>query len=150
MSRPAEAQTSATIANLHTGQIVVTSQGQTGTSQAWVQQAPEEVRAGVVENLSRWLKEKMTRRLLADRAQLLATQETAKLKVLEVDARLTKIENQIQRRNEEYEKRIDVLLKALVTAEEHNRELIRAQIALLKAEMEKNRLRQQNQEQDEF
>lgn len=102
---------------------------------------PEEVRAGVIDSLSRWLKEKVVRRLVSDRAQLLATQEAAVLKMMSVDERLSKIENQIKQRNQEYEQRIDDLLKALLTAKEENRELIRAKIALLKAELEKSRLK---------
>jgi endonuclease/exonuclease/phosphatase family metal-dependent hydrolase len=104
---------------------------------------PEAVRAGVIENLSRWLKQKVMRRLVSDRAQLLATQEAAVLKMVSVDERLSKIEKQIKQRNQEYEQRIDDLLKALVTAKEENRELIRAKIALLKGEMEKSRLKAQ-------
>jgi hypothetical protein len=71
---------------------------------------------------------------------LLATQQAAALKLLTVDERLAKIERQIQQIHREYEQRIDGLLKDLITAKEENRELIRAKIALLKAEMEKGRL----------
>jgi endonuclease/exonuclease/phosphatase family metal-dependent hydrolase len=102
---------------------------------------PVAVRAGVIASLSRWLKQMLVRQLVSDRAQLLATQQAAALKVLAVDERLAKIERHIQQRNQEYEQRIDDLLKELVTAREENRALIRAKIALLKAEMEKARLK---------
>jgi hypothetical protein len=102
---------------------------------------PEAVRAGVVASLSRWLKQKLVQRLVSDRARLLATQEAAALKLLTVDKRLARIERQIQHINQEYEQRIDVLLKELVTAKEENRELIRAKIALIRDEMEKARLK---------
>jgi len=102
---------------------------------------PEAMRARVIANLSRWLKQKMLRRLVSDRAQLLATQRAAALKMMAVDKRLAKVEYYIRQRNQEYEQRIDDLLKALVTAKEENRELIRAQIALIKVEMDKTRLR---------
>ncbi len=102
---------------------------------------PEPVRAGVIANLSRWLKEKAVQRLVSDRARLLATQQAAGLAVLAVDQRLAKIEQQIQQINHDYERRIDELLKELIAAKEENRELIRAKIALVKAEMEKARLR---------
>jgi len=102
---------------------------------------PEAVRAGLMANLSHWLKQKFVQRLVSDRAQLLATQQAAALKVLAVDERLTKIERQIQQRNREYEKRIDELQQELLTARAENRELIRAKIALVKAEMEKARLK---------
>jgi endonuclease/exonuclease/phosphatase (EEP) superfamily protein YafD len=102
---------------------------------------PEPVRAGVIANLSRWLKEKAVQRLVSDRARLLATQQAAGLAVLAVDQRLAKIEQQIKQINHDYEQRIDELLKELIAAKEENRELIRAKIALVKAEMEKARLR---------
>ncbi len=102
---------------------------------------PDEVRAGVIAQLTRWLKQKMVQRLVTDRAQLLDTQETAARKIMAVDERLSKIEQQIQLRNHEYEQRIDELEKELLTAQEENRELIRAKIALIKAEMEKERLK---------
>lgn len=140
----AKTNTGTTIANLHTGQVYVVPRPD--------EPAPvtEAVRAGVVAELSQWFKQTIVRRLLSDRAELLANQEAAKLKVLAVDERLTKIERQIKERNEDYERRIDVLLKALVTAEEENRELIRAQIELLKAEMEKARRRDQAREREEY
>ena len=99
------------------------------------------VREGVIANLSRWLKQKAVQRLVSDRERLLATQQAAGLKVLAVDQRLAKIEHQIQQINQEYERRIDDLLKELIAAKEENRELIRAKIALVKAEMEKARLK---------
>jgi endonuclease/exonuclease/phosphatase (EEP) superfamily protein YafD len=102
---------------------------------------PEPVRASVIANLSRWLKEKAVQRLVSDRARLLATQQAAGLAVLAVDQRLAKIEHQIKQINHDYEQRIDELLKELIAAKEENRELIRAKIALVKAEMEKARLR---------
>ena len=83
----------------------------------------------------------LVRQLLSDRAQLLAAQQAAALKVLAVDERLAEIELQIQQRNQEYQQRIDALLKELVAAREENRALIRARIALVQAEMEKARLK---------
>jgi hypothetical protein len=105
---------------------------------AWM---PAAVRAGIIANLSWWLKQKVVQRLVSDRAQLLATQQAAANKMAAVDERLARIERQIQQINQEYEQRIDVLLKELITAKDENRELIRAKIALVKAEMEKARLK---------
>jgi endonuclease/exonuclease/phosphatase family metal-dependent hydrolase len=112
----------------------------------------EGVRAGVIANLSRWLKEKAVQRLVSDRAQLLAMQEAAGLKVLAVDQRLARIEHQIQQINHDYERRIDDLLRELIAAKEENRELIRAKITLVKAEMERARVRvgQHTREHQEF
>lgn len=96
-----------------------------------------EAEASVVASVSRWLKHAVLRRLLSDRSQLAATQQVAAMKVLEVDKRLAKVERQIQQQQRDYEECIDGLLKELVAAKEENRELIRAKIALVKAEMEK-------------
>jgi hypothetical protein len=106
---------------------------------------PEEVHAGVVAHLSQWLKQKLVRQLVADRAQLLATQHAATLKMLEVDERLAKVERQIQQSQQDYERRIDDLTKELLAAREENRELIRAKIALVKMEMEDARLKAASQ-----
>jgi hypothetical protein len=108
----------------------------------------EAVRAGVIANLSRWLKQNLVRRLVSDREQLLATQQAAALKVLAVDERLARIEQHIEQRNQDYERRIDDLLKALITAEAENREMIRAQITFLKSEMDKARLKAQQQSEE--
>jgi hypothetical protein len=138
--------------------VRVETEGATRTqSQSWLPasaaaqkmvRTPESVREGVVANLSQWLKQHVVRRLLSDRAELLATQQAAALKMLAVDERLARIEQQMHQRNQDYERRIDELLKALITAEAENREMIRAQITFLKTEMEKARLkaRQQSEE----
>jgi hypothetical protein len=145
------AQAGAWMADLHTGQIIAApppeSAAPVGTAPM-----PETVREGVIAHLTQWLKQHAVRRLLSDRADLLAAQQAAALKVLAVDERLAKIEHQIQERNQDYERRIDELLKALITAEAENREMIRAQITFLKTEMEKARLkaRQQGEEGREY
>lgn len=136
-SQKAKTLATLTIANLHTGKLTVTSVAEPPPPMP----TSEEVRASVVGELTEWLKRRFMQRLISERQQLLAVQEEARRKAQAVDDRLAKIEHQIQQRNHEYEARIDDLLKALITAEEQNRELIRAQIALLRAEMEKARLR---------
>ena len=105
------------------------------------EQATAIVRKGLMPQLSHWLKEKLVRKLISDRAGLLETQEVATLRALEVDERLARIEAQIQQQNAAYEGRIDELTRELVSAKEENRELIRAKIAQVKAEMEAARVR---------
>ena len=100
-----------------------------------------EVSAGVIANLTRWLKKKAVHRLVSDRAQLLAAQQAAGLALQAVDQRLARVEQQIRQMNREYEQRIDGLLKDLIAAKEDNREMIHAKIALVKAEMEKSRFK---------
>jgi len=58
-----------------------------------------------------------------------------------VAAGLAKVERELKDRYRVYERRIDELLKELAVARGENRELIRARIELLKAEMEKERAR---------
>jgi len=105
------------------------------------EEAATALQTGLLPHLSRWLKEKFVHRLAADRAQLLETQRAAALKILAVDERLAKVETELKQRYRVYERRIDELLKELAVAKEENRELIRAKIALVKAEMEKERAR---------
>jgi hypothetical protein len=132
--------------------IHIDAPGQTEThSQAWRQRADEAerraerataaMRAGLLPHLSRWLKQKLVQKLLSDRAQLLQAQQAAALTALAVDQRLAKVELQIQQRNRVYEQRIEELLQELASAKEENRELIRAKITLVKAEMERERLK---------
>jgi hypothetical protein len=99
------------------------------------------IRAGLIPQLSQWLKQKLVRKLIADRAQLLGTQQAATLKALGVEERLARIEQQIQRQNSAYQERIDALTRELIVAKEENRELFRARIAQVKAEMEAARVR---------
>jgi Endonuclease/Exonuclease/phosphatase family len=100
--------------------------------------APEEQQS-VVAEVSRWAKQKIVQTLVSDRRQLLATQQAAARKVMEVDERLSNLEQQIQKRRSEYERRIDELLKELSTSRAENRELIEARITLLKLQMEQER-----------
>jgi len=94
------------------------------------------VRSGLIPLVSQWLREKLVRRLLKDRTELLETQQEAVVKAMVVDERLARLELQIQRQNQVYERRIEELTVELNAAKEGNRELIRAQIAQVKAEME--------------
>jgi len=82
------------------------------------------------------MREKLLRRLLSDRGQLLAAQEEATRKVMAVDARLSKLEAQIQQQTRVYVKRIEELTSELLAAKEENREFIRAKITQVKIEME--------------
>lgn len=105
------------------------------------ERATQAIRSGVIANFSLWLKQKFVRRLIADRAELMETQEHATVKALAVEERLTRIEAQINLQNLGYQQRIDELTRELIAAKEENRELIRAQIRQVKAEMEAARER---------
>ncbi len=128
-------------------------------SKAWPQRAmPAWQQAGggapfrhpwLVLHLSQWLKQRLVQKLLLDRAQLLKTQQAAALKMMNVDERLARIELQIQQQNRAYERRIEELNRELLAAKEENRELIRARIVEVKAEMDAARARMMGQTQGE-
>ena len=99
------------------------------------------VRRGVVEELTKWLKQKFVRKLVSDREQLLQAHELATRMATTLDDRLARIEAQIQQQNDAYLRRIDELNRELAAAREENRELIRERIAQVKAEMEAARAR---------
>ena len=111
------------------------------TAEQRAERANAMIRNGLIPHLSAWLKQKLVRKLIADRAQLLETQQAAAHKVMAVEERLSRIEQQIQRQNDTYQARIEALTRQLLTAKEENRELIRARIAQVKAEMEAARVR---------
>jgi hypothetical protein len=111
------------------------------TAEQRAERANALLRKGLMPHLSAWLKQKLVRKLIADRAQLLETQQAAAHKVMAVEERLSRIEQQIQRQNDTYQARIEALTRQLLNAKEENRELIRARIAQVKAEMEAARVR---------
>jgi len=100
------------------------------------QLANEVIRAGLISFMREWLKQKLFRRLIEDRAALLETQQAATFKALAVDERLSTIEVQLQQQNQAYEQRIEHLIQELRVTKEESRALIRAQIVQIKAEME--------------
>ena len=99
------------------------------------------VRHGVIQELSGWLKQKLVRKLVSDRAQLAQAQHLATRMATTLDNRLARIEAQIQQQNQAYLSRIDELNRELAAAREENRELIQERIAQVKAEMEAARAR---------
>jgi hypothetical protein len=94
------------------------------------------IRRGLIPHLSQWLKQRLVRKLVTDRAHLLEAQEAATLKAAAVEVRLARIEHQIQRQTAAYQERIEALTRELIVAKDESRELIRARISQVKAEME--------------
>ena len=111
------------------------------TSEHQDERANAVIRKHLIPQLSAWLKQKLMQKLITDRAQLLETQQAAAHKVMAVEERVSRIEQQVQRQNETYQARIEALSRELLTAKEENRELIRDRIAQVKAEMEAARAR---------
>jgi hypothetical protein len=95
-----------------------------------------EIRQGVIGELSQWLKHKLVRKLVSDRAEMLEAQKIATKMASTLDNRLARIEAQLDQQNQAYAKRIEDLNKELAAAREENRQLIRERIAQVKAEME--------------
>jgi hypothetical protein len=100
-----------------------------------------EVSRGVIQEISGWLKQKLVRRLVTDRTELMQAQQIAARMATTLDDRLGRIEEQIQKQNQAYVHRIEALNRELAEAREENRELIRERIAQVKAEMEAARAR---------
>jgi hypothetical protein len=99
------------------------------------------IRARLLEHLTRLLGQSVVQRLFAQRGQLIDTQETATAQTAELEQRLEKVQTNVQERFRVYETRIAGLEKELAAAEEQNRDLIRAKIALAKQELEAERAR---------
>ena len=106
-----------------------------------VEARDDSTREGVIKELAGWLKHKLVRRLVVDRAQLMHAQQVATHMATTLDNRLARIEAQIQQQNQAYAYRIEELNRELAVAREENRELIRERIAQVKLEMEAARAR---------
>jgi hypothetical protein len=95
-------------------------------------------------HLAQWMAERMTQKLISQRAQLLNDHQRAALEVAELEARLEKVQAPLQERLQAYERRIADLENELNVKGEENRELIKAKIQIirkqLEIEREKNRL----------
>ena len=99
-------------------------------------EARKAMRDGVIPHLAEWLKARLTRKLAAERAELLEVQQTAAWKAMALDERLARIEEQIQRQTAAYEQRIEELNRELAVAKEENRALILQRISEVRSEME--------------
>jgi hypothetical protein len=100
------------------------------------------------EQLTLWLKQKLVRRLISDRAELLNSQQQTTLRVMAVDERLSRIETHLQQQNRIYELRIEELNRELLASRQVNAALIHAKIAQVKAEMEAAKARVMAQARD--
>jgi hypothetical protein len=100
------------------------------------------IRARLVEHFTRLLGQSVVQRLFAQRGQLLDAQHTAATQTTELEQRLEKVQSDMQERFVAYEQRIAELENELAVAEEQNRDLIRAKIAIAKQELEAERARQ--------
>ena len=91
---------------------------------------PADARERLLPHLAHLLKDKLVRRLISQRSELLDTQQKAAADIAEMEARLAKIHAPLQERLRAYEQRISELEKELAQKGEENRELIRAKIQI--------------------
>ncbi len=107
-------------------------------------QSDSDLRAHVAPHLARLMMNKLFRRLISQRSQMIATQEMAATEMAELEAQLEKVRAPLEERLRTYEKRIADLEKELAVRGEENRELLKAKIFLVKKQLEteraKNRL----------
>ena len=87
---------------------------------------------------------KLFRRLMSQRSQMIANQEMAATEMAELEAQLEKVRAPLEERLRTYEQRISELEKELAARGEENRELLKAKIFLVRKQLEiergKNRL----------
>lgn len=97
------------------------------------------VRARLMPHLARWMMNKVVRKVLWQRAQLLETQQKAEVEVAELEKRLTNLHAPLEQRLQAYEKRIAELEKDLAVKGAENRELIKAKIQVARKRLELER-----------
>ncbi len=88
-------------------------------------------------NLLTWLKSLFVQRLLSERRDLLAHEAEATRRTLLIEEKLSNLQSTLQTRISAYEARIERLEVELAAAAVENRDLIRAQIDLLKDKVAK-------------
>jgi hypothetical protein len=93
-------------------------------------------RADMLPHLARLMMDRLVRVLLAQRTQLLETQEISTDRVTELEQRLNRLQEQLQLRFETYQLRIVALERELAAKEEENRELLRTNFQLAKKALE--------------
>ena len=91
----------------------------------------------VRSNLLAWVKSAFLQRLISHRQQLLNDEAEATRRTMVIEERLSNLQSALQTRISAYETRIDRLEQELTAATLDNRELIRAQIELLKEKVAK-------------
>ena len=94
------------------------------------------LRSGLMPHLAYWLKTKLVRGLVSERAHLLRLQQMAEQELAELDRRLASLQAPMEERLRCYEQRIVELEQQLEAKTHENRELIRAKIASTRRKLE--------------
>jgi hypothetical protein len=97
------------------------------------------VRASVVAEMTRWLKQHFAQRLITSNAAIAETQRLAALQVAELERRLEEMKGPLQNRLQAYEQRITELEQQLVAQGAENRELLKATIKMARERLEAQR-----------
>jgi hypothetical protein len=111
--------------------------GQLPPSQAAL--ASPAVRASVVAEMTRWLKQHFAQRLITSNAAIAETQRLAALQVAELERRLEEMSGPLQNRLQAYEQRISELEQQLAAQGAENRELLKATIKMARERLEAQR-----------
>jgi hypothetical protein len=101
-----------------------------------VEKAQAAARAGLISQIAQWLSDRMTRKLISQRTELLDAHQSAAIEIAEMEARLEKVHAPLQERLLAYERRIAELEKELTVKGEENRELIKAKIEIARKQLE--------------
>jgi hypothetical protein len=97
------------------------------------------VRASVVAEMTRWLKQHFAQRLITSNAAIAETQRLAALQVAELERRLEEMNGPLQNRLQAYEQRITELEHQLAAQGAENRELLKATIKMARERLEAQR-----------
>lgn len=118
-----------------------------GSDSAWRERAllaegkAERAHAAIRSGFLGWMKEKIVQGLFQQRAQLLSAQQKAEAEMRELEQRLDQLHAPLRERIATYEKRIQELEQQLVAKGEENRELLGAQIAVARQQLNLERER---------
>jgi len=118
----------------------------TGDVESWqrrAESAQAAIRAGLLTQLGRLLRERLVSGLVSQRKELLDAQQVAAAELAELERRLDDLRTPLKERLLAYEKRIAELEEALEARAEENRELIKAKIRLTRQQLEAERARNQ-------
>jgi hypothetical protein len=99
------------------------------------ERAHEALRAGVMQQVSNVLQEKLVHGLVNQRKELIEAQQAAAVEMADLEKRLNELQAPLQDRLRAYEGRIAELESALAAKDEQNRELIKAKIALVRQQL---------------
>jgi hypothetical protein len=118
-------------ATLHSGNGDHSWQNRALAAEGQAERAHQAIRSGVLG----WMRDKIFRTAVHQRAELLSAQQKAEAEMWELEQRLEQLHTPLQERIVAYEKRIEDLEKDLAAKGEENRELIGARINVARQQL---------------